>query len=284
MDIWDYVYSTVAELSKGFDHLGGMASKRFNINEDGPEFVSIILRLLWMSEEDFGFDPTITKQNGHQILEIERNSQTERIVLEKLIARTDCKMGRATTCWKAHSEADPGVPLVVKDSWQSTERDEEGELLRQRSGQCRTLHQHLTVSVRGKIDDVQGLVRCDPDIKTAKDYWPRQLAILTVAERSESHRDTFLPPKEHSCSASNTNAHTAALTNRFHRRIIACDYGKPIYRASSHIALIATLEDCVTGHQYLPTAGILHRDISTHALKVNEDETLKESFVVIIFD
>lgn len=36
-------------------------------------------------------------------------------------------VGRATTCWRAYREGDElQKPLVVKDSWQYPEREEEG--------------------------------------------------------------------------------------------------------------------------------------------------------------
>ena len=40
-----------------------------------------------------------------------------------------CIAGRATTCWRAYSEGYPETLLLIKDSWQYPERDEEGELL-----------------------------------------------------------------------------------------------------------------------------------------------------------
>lgn len=52
--------------------------------------------------------------------------------------RAPCVAGRATTCWKAHREGDKtnhregdktNTPLVIKDSWQYPEREEEGKLL-----------------------------------------------------------------------------------------------------------------------------------------------------------
>jgi Fungal protein kinase len=40
--------------------------------------------------------------------------------------------GRATTYWKAHCDGDESkAPLVIKDSWQYPEDEEEGELLRE---------------------------------------------------------------------------------------------------------------------------------------------------------
>ncbi|KAJ5318441.1 hypothetical protein N7476_004861 [Penicillium atrosanguineum] len=59
-----------------FDRLGGVASERFDINEDGLQFVFTILGFLWMTEEQCGFDPTITTEDGKRFIEIERNGQT----------------------------------------------------------------------------------------------------------------------------------------------------------------------------------------------------------------
>ncbi|KAJ5823622.1 hypothetical protein N7447_005962 [Penicillium robsamsonii] len=46
-----------------FDRLGGVVSERFDINGDGLQSVSTILGFLWMSEEECGFDPTITTRD-----------------------------------------------------------------------------------------------------------------------------------------------------------------------------------------------------------------------------
>ncbi|KAJ5801106.1 uncharacterized protein N7518_003174 [Penicillium psychrosexuale] len=153
-----------------FDRLGGIASEHFDINEDGLQLISTILGFLWMSEADCGFDPTITMQNGRQIIEIERNGQTERLILDSLMKRAPCIAGRATTCWKAYLEADPRTSLVVKDSWQYTERDEEGELLKEATergvANVSRYYHHLTVYVRGKADGVRDNVRGGLDIRT----------------------------------------------------------------------------------------------------------------------
>lgn len=44
---------------------------------------------------------------------IQRNGQPERLILDKLMKRALCIAGRATTCWKAHREEEPDVPVVV---------------------------------------------------------------------------------------------------------------------------------------------------------------------------
>ncbi|KAH7125052.1 hypothetical protein B0J13DRAFT_455055, partial [Dactylonectria estremocensis] len=57
-----------------------------------------------------------------------------------------------------------------------------------------------------------------------------------------------------------------------HRRVILRDYGRPIYKASSRLALLAGLEGCIEGHESLHKAGFLHRDISINNLMINEDD------------
>lgn len=276
-----------------FDRLGGVASERFDINEDGLQFVSTILGFLWMSEEECGFDPTIITKDGLRFIEIEQNGHAERVVLEKLMKRAPCIAGRATTCWKARREEDPGVPLVVKDSWQYTERDEEGDLLQEATEKmvvnvARYYH-HASVCIRRKIDDVRDNVRGGLDIRTASNYRPERLVLSTgtivadaprkgrnsgktSAKRSSSQTGASLPPNKRSCSASPIKASSNPLPNRVHRRVILRDYGKPIYKASTRQALLAALEGCISGHQSLQQAGILHRDISVNNLMINEDK------------
>src|SRR5271155_221525 len=60
-----------------FDRLGGIASTRFDINQEGLQFVSAVLGFLWMNEEQLGFDPTIITAEGSRHIEIEQNNQRE---------------------------------------------------------------------------------------------------------------------------------------------------------------------------------------------------------------
>jgi hypothetical protein len=274
-----------------FDRLGGIASKQFDINEDGLQFVSTILAFLWMNEEQLGFDPTVITENGQRFIEIQRNGPTERLIIDGLMMRARCISGRATTCWKAHREGDPQIPLVIKDSWQYTEREEEGELLREATEKgvvnvARYYH-HEIVRVLGTDDDVRSNVRKGLDIMKAENYRPgcSMISLSTSAagsrkgrsstaalKRSSSQTDAPLPPSKRSCSTSPTKAGSNALPNRVHRRVILRDYGKPIYRASSRAALLTALEGCIEGHESLRKAGFLHRDISINNLMMNEDE------------
>ncbi|RYO80050.1 hypothetical protein DL764_009944 [Monosporascus ibericus] len=274
-----------------FDRLGGIASEQFDINQDGLQFVSTILGFLWMNEEELGFDPTVIAKDGRRYIEIEREGRTERLILDKVMKRAPCIAGRATTCWKAYREDDPHTPLVIKDSWQYTEREEEGELLHQTTTKsvinvARYYH-HSTVHVRGKVDDVRNNVRGDLNTAEATNYRPGRSVLLPSAgmigsprkgrssnaglKRSSSQTGATLPPTKRSCSISPTKVDS--LPNRVHRRIVLRDYGTPIYKASSRSALLSALEGCIKGHESLHRAGFLHRDISINNLMINEDKS-----------
>ena len=207
--------------------------------------------------------------------------------------RAPCIAGRATTCWKAYSEADPSTPLVVKDSWQYTERDEEGELLQEATEMgvinvARYYH-HETVYVRGRVDDVRENVRGGLDVRTASNFRPgRSTAPSGISvpcgtrkgrksansskKRSSSDIGASLPPSKRSYSVSPTKVSSNPLPNRVHRRVVMRDYGTPIYKANTHAGFLDALEGCITGHQSLRNAGILHRDISVNNLLINEDK------------
>lgn len=92
-----------------FDRLGGIASDKFDINskDSALQFVTAVLGFLCMDEENLGFNPTIITSHGERYITIDRDGQTERIYIDKVIKRAPCIAGRATTCWKAHRKEDP---------------------------------------------------------------------------------------------------------------------------------------------------------------------------------
>ncbi|RSL54458.1 hypothetical protein CEP51_014708 [Fusarium floridanum] len=274
-----------------FDRLGGIASEQFNINDDGLQFVSTILGFLWMNEEELGFDPTIMSANQERFIEVNRHGSTERIIIDQVMLRARCIAGRATTCWKAHPEGQPEMLLVIKDSWQYPERDEEGDLLREATNKgvvnvARYYH-HEAVQIRGMDDDIRSNTRRGLDIRRATNYRPpRSMPRNNIAssvsregrsstsasrKRSSSQTGAHLPSSKRSCSVSPTKA-VSILPNRVHRRVILRDYGKPIYKASSRSALLAAFDHCIKGHESLHKAGFLHRDISVNNLMINEDD------------
>ncbi|KAK4131096.1 hypothetical protein BT67DRAFT_389147 [Trichocladium antarcticum] len=274
-----------------FDRLGGIASEKFDINKDGLRFVSTILGFLWMSEEELGFDPTVMTEKGQRFIEIEREGGTERLILDGLMRHVRCIAGRATTCWKAHRQTDPDTPLVVKDSWQYVERDDEGKWLCEatKNGVVRVArhYYHETVQVRDADDDVRDNVRKGLDVTKATNYRPNRSRLspgtssvdLLRAGRSYSAASTkrssdptsaFLPPSKRPCSTLPVKA--GSVPNRIHRRVILSDYGVPIYKASSRETLLTALADCIEGHESLrQKAGLLHRDISIGNLMVSKD-------------
>jgi hypothetical protein len=243
-----------------------------------------------MNDEQLGFDPTIVTVGDKRYIEIKRDNGTERLVIDKVTKRVCCVAGRATTCWKVYQEDDPSTPLVVKDSWQYPEREEEGELLREATEKgvmnvARYFH-HETVRVGGQDDDIRANVRKDLDITKATNYKPEKPMLPpSTAGRWASRRDgsssapgrkrsssctrLSLPPSKRTCSSSPVKR---AVANRVHRRVIVRDYGKAIYKASSQISLLAAFEQCIEGYESLHTrAGMLQRDISLNNLMVNED-------------
>ncbi|WVN88935.1 uncharacterized protein L203_106461 [Cryptococcus depauperatus CBS 7841] len=279
-----------------FDRLGGIASEQFDINKEGKRFVSTILGFLWMSEEELGFDPTIITSGDERYIDIERNGQKERIIIKETMSRARCVVGRATTCWEAYTKEDPKKPLVIKDSWQYPERDHEGELLREATEKgvihVARHYYHNTVRVGDKDDDVLANIRQGIDLSKAVPYrlgrskkatatpsatgTPSQsrssgAGVKAGVKRPSSETSVPLPPSKHTISTSQTEASTKMLSNRVHRRVILCDYGKPIYEASSRVALLAAMERCIAGHESLLQAGFLHRDISINNLMIDED-------------
>ncbi|KAI1357204.1 hypothetical protein F5Y08DRAFT_334033 [Xylaria arbuscula] len=287
-----------------FDRLGGIASEKFNINKDGQRFVSTILGFLWMDDEALGFDPTIIKSEHQQYIEIQQDTKAERLILDKVIRSAHSIVGRATICWKAYLEGDKSKPFVIKDSWQFPEREEEGELLQQATRQEVTNvarhYYHETVRIQANDDDIQGNVRRGLDITKASNYRTgraRSLKGLTVedlsrdsstgSKRSSSQTGALLPPgkRSRSGSASPTKHDNEPLPNRIRRRIVLCDCGEPIYKASSRVALLGALEGCIRGHESLYNeAGLLHRDISINNLMIKQGNTESLSSFLIDLD
>ena len=273
-----------------FDRLGGIASEQFDVNKDGLQFVSAMLGFLWMNEAQLGFDPTIVTIGNRRYIEIEHENGKERLVIDKVIKRVPCIAGRATTCWKVHREEDPSTPLVVKDSWQYPEREEEGELLleatKKGAKNVARYFYHETVRVDGQDDDICANIRKGLNITKATNYTPRrpipppsntrrralrrdESSSVAGRKRSSSSTNAPLPPSKRPCSSSPAKP---AILNRVRRRVIVSDYGKAIYKASFPASLLAALEQCIEGYESLHTlGGILQRDISPNNLMVNED-------------
>ncbi|KAI9777873.1 MAG: hypothetical protein M1839_008550 [Geoglossum umbratile] len=286
-----------------FDRLGGIASSAFDINKEGLQFVSVVLGYLLMNEEQLGFDPTITESDGKRYMEITRNGKRERLVLVELMKRHSSVAGRATTCWKAYRDRDESMTtLVIKDSWQYPEREEEeGELLRdateKKVANVARYYHHKTVCIGGKEDDINDNIRKGLHVMKATNAFRRTPASSkaegtaqsrsasgapvggasrsrsTARKRSSSSLNAPLPPNKRSCSTSpHKDGERSVLPNRIHRRVILRDYGKNIYMASSRVAMLAALEGNIEGHESLRNlTSIIQSDVSKGNLMMNED-------------
>ncbi|KUL91151.1 hypothetical protein ZTR_00757 [Talaromyces verruculosus] len=235
-----------------FDRIGGIASGSFDIHANGVRFVYTILAMHLMDDQQLGLDPTIQTADGKRFIQIQRNRKTERLILDKVITRSHHLSGRGTTCWKAHLESKPKVPLVIKDSWMLEHARDEGQLLREVTKRGVTnvarYYHHEIVHVSGKKDDVQKNVRKRLDVTEAEDY--------------SSSWHSRIDPWE----------------NRVHRRIITRDYGKPIHEALTPKRLLVAIENCIKGHESLWKVGFIHRDISIDNLMISENSS--RSFLI----
>ncbi|KAE8355970.1 hypothetical protein BDV28DRAFT_11660 [Aspergillus coremiiformis] len=290
-----------------FDRIGAIASTSFDINKDATRFIMSMLGFLRMDSGQLGYDPTIfSSSDGSRSIQIIRHGQPERLIIGEPIRRASCVVGRATTCWKAYREGDDTkIPLVIKDSWQYPEREEEGALLQDAALKgvvnVARYYYHGTVQVDGKNDDIQTAVRRGLDMADAKKYrFPRpdvshsgfatadrsktgHSAGSAGYKRSSSHLEAPLPPSKRSCSSSFTG-HDHSQANRVHRRVIVRDYGVPIYKAKSRVAMLSALERCIEGYESLHTrAGLFQGDISIGNLILN-DEVGNPSWPAFLID
>lgn len=261
-----------------FDRLGGIASENFNINVDdgGRHLVTMILGFLYMDEDRLGYDATIVSSpEGRRHLDIERDGHRERLVIDSVMYRSSCIVGRATTCWKVHREGD-GAPLVVKDSWQYTDREEEGLLLQEAAtrgvANIATYYHHETVAAFGAVDQIRTNIRNGINLGTGTAHRLDDSFEPVGRKRRSDSPDSFRSPKKRKSSTSPIKMQPVRpRPDRVHRRVVVSDYGKPVYKASTRAALLNAFCCCVRGHQSLHQAGILHRDVSIHNLIINEE-------------
>ena len=255
-----------------FDRLGNSASHSFNLNEDGYRFVYVMLGYSVMDNEQLGLDPTICRLDGNGFVEIVRNSQSERLILTKVLRKQAVIVGRATTCWQAYREGDARKqPLIVKDSWQYLERPEEGKLIKEATEagvkHIARYYHHETVQVGGKDDDVIINVRRDrmetcgrasfrqrksgkPDVSdpdaSGKILAGRLESQSSSKKRSSSSIENPSPTKR-SRSSQRSGDEDLVFHNRIHRRVVTRDAGKLIESASSLLGLLSGLIGAIKG-------------------------------------
>ena len=298
-----------------FDRSGSSGSFSFDINRNGLKFVHVMLGYHLMDDEQLGVDPTIRQSDGQRYVEITRDDQIERLILTEEIRKHAVVAGRATACWRAYCDNDQlEEPLVVKMSWQYEERPEEGELIKEATDKgveniARYYH-HQTVLVDGKNDDTtenvrRGLMKIygrtsfkrrpfnEPDVSASEPIGKSVVGRSrspSHSPRKRSSSSQMAPPAsfKRSCSSFESQNSGSPVHNRVHRLIITRDPGKPIYKASSPVALITGLigaingenlmtniegiADFILGHLSSLNAGILHRDVSIGNIMLTKKE------------
>ncbi|KAK2836883.1 hypothetical protein FQN49_006626 [Arthroderma sp. PD_2] len=259
-----------------FDRLGVVAGSAFNINAKGGQFISALLTCLWMDEERLGFDTSIATARGERYFYAECGIQ---VFLDNLIGRSSLVEGRGTTCWKGHLGNDSSKQCVIKDSWQSPDQPIEGELLQLATDKgvvnVARHYDHMTIKVNRKDSDVVETIR-----KAGYKIRATEVTASSCIDKSPTPNEP-IQPTQISALPECSRPHTE---NRVHRRVVIRDYGKPIYQATSIMALLGALEACIEGHMsLLEKTGILHRDISLGNLIINE-ETGNPSWPAFLID
>ncbi|KKZ63854.1 hypothetical protein EMCG_01807 [[Emmonsia] crescens] len=60
-------------------------SEKFNINQNGLQFVSVVLGFFLMSQEQLGFDLTIITSETERYIEIKKNGVKEQLIIDRII-------------------------------------------------------------------------------------------------------------------------------------------------------------------------------------------------------
>ncbi|KAI2615078.1 hypothetical protein GGR54DRAFT_632374 [Hypoxylon sp. NC1633] len=103
-------------------------------------------------------------------------------------------------------------------------------------------------------------------------YYHHKTNSAAGKKRSSSQAGTPLPMNKRSRLNSRTKVDRLMSLNRVHRRVVVWNFGLKIYKANSHVALLAALDGCIEGHESLfCEASILHRDISINNLMIDKD-------------
>jgi hypothetical protein len=255
-----------------FDRSGGVASDAFDIHLDGRRFVETMTAFLLMNASQTGFDPSIeTDGSGANYITIERNGVTERIVLKEVMVTTKAISSRGTTVWKGFViNGNERTRVVVKDTWQYTDRPDEGDMLRAATDRGAenvvAYYHHEVVHVGAHVDDTN-LIRSRLRPGQGKLFKfpvrPEKRGFSSSAQKSAGGR--ALLGAKRSATAMERDAGTSSSVGelpgqslaptvetlaghaRVHRRLYMSDLGKPLTKASSLAQLLRALADCING-------------------------------------
>lgn len=270
-----------------FHRGGGTASERFSINANPERFLSVAVGYATMSNEDLGFDPTVTPPDDSGLRHI-MLSGLRYDLKPKPFFVTSAIACRGTTCTEAKRPGDTEYNYVVKDAWRSDCYRSEGLLLLEAQAAgvpCLVEYiDHEDIHIDSVLDDITGNVMHGLDITGVKPLClrpveprpthnsrPPALGRLSTdpiprphspaASRKRAHPTSLpLPPAKRNSLAPGT-IHTHVSFNRVHTRLITSK-GRPLYTFTTYLELLLALHGAITCHRALLRHGVLHRDIS----------------------
>ncbi|POW21038.1 hypothetical protein PSHT_02913 [Puccinia striiformis] len=200
-----------------------------------------------------------------QKIQISTQPDPQELVIHHLLFRAPGICGRGTTCWEAHFLGGKDQNFLIKDSWQPLDQIPEGQMLcdvRTRNvPNVARYHHHEDVHVNSKIVDIKSYVRENLEFMKCE-----KIEISGQSDEAKEPKNGFI--------------------NRFQRRLILKDVGRPIWgpiwEVKTAVHLSEALEGCIKGHRALLNAGYLHRDISTNNLMINNqtDDPDRKSFLI----
>ena len=225
-----------------FDRAGGISSQTFNINDDPKAFFNVIIGFATIYHDDrgaLGYDMTISSsRNGIGAITV----GSKGFILDEIVYSHPVVSGRATICWKAHKQGEPGTVYAIKDSWQLSTRGEEGSMLKE-----------VTEALKESWDDPsQPLV--------AQHYRHEDVHINDMIDNTNNIRKNVKPASP-----------LQAPVNRIHTRMVISTFGRPIFEFATLKELVCALRDAIKGHWLLhEKAKVLHRDISLYNIIIAE--------------
>ncbi|KAL7917980.1 hypothetical protein ACQKWADRAFT_316935 [Trichoderma austrokoningii] len=270
-----------------FDRAGAIGSAQLDINQDGLQFVVVILAFLLVDKEGLGFDPTIQFSENKRYIEVDIGGQKKHLILDDVMLCSSGIVTRGTTCRRAHFKGEEEESMILKESWQPVERDEAALLRFATEKEVTNVARYIhgwTVEVNNRPDDILENIRGGLDIRKGKPFACRSppaqiqsglpIRWLLVGKRSnERSIDAADPPSKRQRIESPIEQNHPTPQNRVHQRIIMQDVGKSIFQSESLPVLLESFAQCVAGHKALYDVGILHRDISMNNLMINSDRS-----------
>ena len=112
------------------DHAGVVISATYNLHNDPLVVLRILAGFMFSDEIFIGYDPSISRDNKDNLLQITVTHKEYNIVNKIFTSKT--LRGHATQCWKVRRE---GMECVMKDTWiQVEQQSNEIDILRHIAG------------------------------------------------------------------------------------------------------------------------------------------------------